>query len=101
MRIYVGSLSFRTTESALADLFAPYNPQSVRIITDRETGQSRGFGFVDIEDTEMANKAISATNGVDLDGRTLQVNQARERDDRGGGGGGRGGGGGGGGGRGR
>jgi RNA recognition motif-containing protein len=93
MRIYVGGLSFRTTESELNDFFAPYNPESVRIITDRETGDSRGFGFVEIADSAMANKAISEKNGVEFGGRTLQVNEARAREERGGGGRGPGGGG--------
>jgi RNA recognition motif-containing protein len=83
MRIYVGGLSFQTSESQLADFFAAYSPQSVRIITDRETGESRGFGFVEIADAALANRAIAAVNGTELGGRTLQVNEARERADRG------------------
>ncbi|MCA9821947.1 MAG: RNA-binding protein [Dehalococcoidia bacterium] len=96
MRIFVGQLSYSTTEQSLGTIFAPYNPESVRIITDRDTGQSRGFGFVEIADTETANKAIRELNGQMLDGRGLQINEARAREDRpaprGGGGGGGGGG---------
>jgi cold-inducible RNA-binding protein len=84
MRIYVGRLAFSTSEQELKDLFAPYSPGSVRIITDRETGESRGFGFVEIADATAAKKAITNLNGTELGGRALQINEARERDDRGG-----------------
>jgi RNA recognition motif-containing protein len=82
MRIYVGGLAFATSEQELKDVFAPYTPQSVRIITDRETGESRGFGFVEITDAGVAKKAIAELNGTSLGGRSLQVNEARERESR-------------------
>ena len=94
-KLYVGNLSFQTTESELDDLFAQAGEvESVRIITDRDTGRSRGFGFVEMNE-ENAEKAISQFNGQELDGRALTVNEARpqaNRGDRGGGGGGGGGG---------
>ena len=102
-RIYVGNLSFRTTEDTLRDAFSQYGEVvSASIVTDRETGRSRGFGFVEMNDQTQANAAIEAMNGPDFEGRTLTVNEARPRTDRGpgnyGGGGNRGGYGGGGGG---
>lgn len=100
MRIYVGNLKFSTTESDLRELFSEYGEVSeTAIVTDRETGRSRGFGFVTMPDDAQAQEAINATNGMDVDGRPLQVNEARPRTGTGGGGGGggRGGGGGGGG----
>ena len=97
-RLYVGNLNFRTTEQALEALFSNYGQvDDVAIITDRDTGRSRGFGFVTMAD-EGAKEAIDALNGTELEGRTLTVNEAKPREDRGGRGGGRGGGGGGGGG---
>ena len=99
-KLYVGNLSFQTTEGDLSGLFEQAGAvESVRIITDRDTGRSRGFGFVEMGD-EDAEKAISQFNGTDLDGRALTVNEARPQANRegGGGGGGRGRGGGGGGG---
>jgi RNA recognition motif-containing protein len=96
-RIYVGNLPFSTTDEDLEQLFAQHGQvDSARVITDRETGRSRGFGFVEM-DAGAADEAIQALDGRDLDGRPLRVNEAREREQRGGGGGGRGGGGGGGG----
>ncbi len=103
-RIYVGNLSFKTTEDALRDAFAQFGEvTNTTVITDRETGRSRGFGFVEMNDQAQANAAIEAMNGQELDGRTLTVNEARPREERPRSGGGRsfGGGGGGGGGRGR
>ena len=105
-KLYVGNLSFNTSESQLQDLFAEHGEvSSVALITDRETGRPRGFGFVEFANDADANKAIEALNGAEVDGRSLTVNVAKEREPRGGGGGGygggRGGGGGGGGGRGR
>ena len=86
-KLYVGNLSFQTTESELDDLFAQAGEvESVRIITDRDTGRSRGFGFVEMSE-ENAEKAISQFNGTELDGRALTVNQARPQVNRGGGGG--------------
>ena len=97
-KLYVGNLSFQTTESDLETLFAQAGPvESVRIITDRDTGRSRGFGFVEMADEDAA-KAISQFNESDLDGRALTVNEAKPQVKREGGGG-YGGGGGGGGGR--
>ena len=100
-KLYVGNLAFATTSDDLRDAFSEYGTvSSATVITDRETGRSRGFGFVEMENG--AEQAIEAMNGKELAGRTLNVNEARPREDRGGGGGGRGyGGGGGGGGRGR
>lgn len=105
-KLYVGNLSFNTSESQLQDLFSEHGEvSSVALITDRETGRPRGFGFVEFANDADANKAIEALNGAEVDGRSLTVNVAKERESRGGGGGGygggRGGGGGGGGGRGR
>ena len=92
MKIFVGNLSFKTQESDLANLFSPYGAvESANIITDRDTGRSKGFGFVAMSD-EDATKAISALSGSELDGRKLTINEARpmvKRDDRGGGGRGR------------
>ena len=101
MNIYVGNLSFDETESSLETAFAAHGEvTSARIITDRETGRSRGFGFVEMSDQAQAQAAIAALNGTNLNGRDLTVNEARPREDRGGSrGGGFGGGGGGGGGR--
>ncbi|HRX81367.1 MAG TPA: RNA-binding protein [Pirellulaceae bacterium] len=99
-KLYVGNLAFATTSDDLRDAFSEYGTvTSATVITDRETGRSRGFGFVEMENG--AEQAIEAMNGKELAGRTLNVNEARPREDRGGGGGGRGYGGGGGGGRGR
>ncbi len=90
-KMYVGNLSFQSTEGDLESLFAQVGEvESVRIITDRDTGRSRGFGFVEMSD-ENAAKAIEQFNGTELDGRELTVNEARPqvRRDGGGGGGGR------------
>ena len=103
--IFVGNLSFGATEDAVRQLFEAYgNVDRVSIVTDRETGQPRGFGFVEMANDEEAEKAIAALNGRDLNGRTMNVNEARPKTERGfggGGGGGRGGSGGSGGGFGR
>lgn len=92
-KIYVGGLPYSTSESQLADLFAPHGTvESVRIITDKFTGQSRGFGFVEMPTAAEAQSAIEALNGTQLDGRTLTVNEARPQEPRAaksGGGGGR------------
>jgi cold-inducible RNA-binding protein len=88
-RIYVGNLPFSTTESDLESLFAQHGAvASVRVITDRETGRSRGFAFVEMGDASAADEAIRALNGRDMGGRPLRVNEAREREGGGGGGGG-------------
>ncbi|MGH7232707.1 MAG: RNA recognition motif domain-containing protein [Nitrospiraceae bacterium] len=100
-KIYVGGLPYSATEQQLSDLFAAHGSvQSARVITDKFTGQSRGFGFVEMGSEEEAKKAIAALNGTQMDGRTLTVNEAKPQEPRsGGGGGGRGGFGGGGGGK--
>ena len=98
--LYVGNMSFSTTEDQLREAFSRYGTVTkVQVIMDRETGRPRGFAFVEMGDG--GDQAIAALNGAQLDGRALTVNEAKPREDRGGGGGGRGGyGGGGGGGRG-
>jgi RNA recognition motif-containing protein len=102
MRLYVGNLSYTTTEEGLREAFEEYGQvESATIVTDRETGRPRGFGFVEMPSDEEAQSAIDAMNGQQLDGRPLTVNEAQARPPRGGGGGGRGGGGGFGGGGGR
>lgn len=94
-RIYVGNLSYQTTENDLTMLFEQAGQvESVNIITDRDTGRSKGFGFVEMAADE-AEKAIAQFNGTELNGRTLTVNEARPREERSGGRGGYGGGGGG------
>ncbi len=103
MKIYVGNLPFSTSEQAIEDLFASHGQvDEVAMIMDRDTGRPRGFGFVTMSNDDEARAAIEAINGTELDGRTLNVNEAKPREGRGGGGGGggRGGGGGGRGGRG-
>lgn len=86
-RLYVGNLSFTTTADGLREAFASYGTvTSASVVSDRETGRSRGFGFVEMSDG--AEEAIRALNGADLDGRTLTVNEARPREERQGGGGG-------------
>jgi RNA recognition motif-containing protein len=96
-KIYVGGLPYSTTEQQLSDLFAAHGTvTSARIITDKFTGQSRGFGFVEMSSEAEAQAAITALNGTQLGGRTLTVNEARPQEPRVGGGGGRGGFGGGG-----
>jgi RNA recognition motif-containing protein len=98
-KLYVGNLSYSTGDEELRRTFAPFGTLvSVAVVTDRMTGQPRGFGFVEYERAEDAQKAIDAVNGQQVDGRSLNVNIARDREPRGGGGGFGGGGGGGGGG---
>jgi RNA recognition motif-containing protein len=83
MNIYVGNLPFDATEADLRTLFADYGPiSSVAVITDRDTGRSRGFGFVELGDATLAGKAIGQLDGSDLGGRRLTVNEARPRADR-------------------
>ncbi len=105
-KVYVGNMSYETTDSDLQSLFEEFGTvQSAQVIMERDTGRSKGFGFVEMANDEEAQAAIDALNGQEVGGRTLNVNEARPRQDRGGrgGGGGRGrggyGGGGGGGGR--
>jgi cold-inducible RNA-binding protein len=102
--IFVGNLSFNSTEESVRSMFERYGAvNSARIMTDRDTGRSRGFAFVEMENEGEADQAIAALNGYTMDGRALNVNEARPKPDRGFGGGGGGGrfegGGGGGGGR--
>ena len=101
MKLYVGNISFDTTEQDLEELFGEAGTvQSANIINDRDSGRSRGFGFVEMSSKEEADNAIEQFNGKEIDGRSLVVNEARQREDRGGGGRGGGGNRGGGGGRG-
>ena len=95
-KIYVGNLPWSTTSADLEAMFSPHGAvRSAEVISDRETGRSRGFGFVEMETDEGLQAAISALNGQEINGRPLTVNEARERTPRaGGGGGGYGGGGG-------
>jgi len=99
MKIFVGSLPYKVEEADLQELFAAYGEvSSVKIITDRETGRSKGFGFIEMADDEAGQKAIDGLNGTDIGGRTIAVSQAEERKPSAGGsrgGGGYGGGGGG------
>ena len=98
-KLYVGGLPYSVTEGRLEEIFSEHGSvQSARVISDKFTGQSRGFGFVEMASDEEAKKAIEALNGKELDGRTLVVNEARPQErrqggggdrDRGGGGGGR------------
>jgi RNA recognition motif-containing protein len=92
MRIFVGNLSYQTTEDQLAELFGQVGPvETATIITDRDTGRSRGFAFVEM-DRDAGAQAIERFNGYELNGRTINVNEARPRAERGGGFGGGGGG---------
>ena len=106
-RLYVGNLPYSATESSLTQLFSRCGTvESAKVITDRDTGRSKGFGFVEMATDEEAERAVSELNGKELEGRRLNVNEAKPQERRdtpygGGGGGGRGGGGGGGYGRGR
>jgi RNA recognition motif-containing protein len=100
-KLYVGNLTYGVTDSALEQMFAPHGTvQSAQVIMDRDTGRSKGFGFVEMSSDQEAQAAIQALNGQQVDGRALTVNEAKPREDRGGRGGGGGGYGGGGGGRG-
>jgi RNA recognition motif-containing protein len=95
--IFVGNLSFNTNEDELRQIFEGYGQvDRVSILTDRDTGRSRGFGFVEMASDADGEKAITALNGSQIGGRTINVNEARPKAERGGGGGGFGGGGGGG-----
>ncbi len=83
-KIYVGNLSFDTGDSNLRDAFTAYGEvESAQVIMDRETGRSRGFGFVEMQDDGAAQQAITGMNGSDLQGRTLNVNEAKPRNDSG------------------
>jgi cold-inducible RNA-binding protein len=94
-KIYVGNLSYDTTDATLRTLFSAHGTvSSATVLSDRETGRSRGFGFVEMENDNEAMAAIQALNGKSVDGRSLNVNEAKPREPRAGGGGGGGGGGG-------
>lgn len=92
MKMYVGNLSFDTTKEDLEDAFGQHGTVTdVHVPQDRETGRPRGFAFVTMDSKGAMDSAINALDGQDLDGRTIKVNEARPREDRGGGGGGGGG----------
>jgi RNA recognition motif-containing protein len=87
-KLYVGNLTYGVTDSTLEQMFAAHGTvQSAQVIMDRDTGRSKGFGFVEMGSDQEAQAAISALNGKEVDGRALTVNEARPREDRGGGGG--------------
>ena len=82
-KIFVGNLSFQTTENDLSEAFAQHGPvEAVAIITDRDTGRSKGFAFVEMSDGSAAEQAISKFNGTDFNGRNLTVNEARPMEKR-------------------
>ena len=88
-KLYVGNLAFQTSSEQLAELFAQAGTvESASVIEDRETGRSRGFGFVEMSSSEEARAAIEQFNGQDFNGRNLNVNEAKPRENRAGGGGG-------------
>src|SRR5207244_7105088 len=96
-RLYVGNLAYGVTDATLEQMFGAHGTvESAQVIMDRDTGRSKGFGFVEMKSDQEAQAAIAALNGQDAGGRALTVNEARPREDRGGGGGRRSGGGGGG-----
>ena len=81
--LYVGNMSFQTTESELRSIFEPYGEITrIQVMTDRDTGQARGFAFVELADDEQAAKAITELNGKELDGRALKVNEAYPKPER-------------------
>jgi cold-inducible RNA-binding protein len=85
-KLYVGNLSYDMTDSDLNNLFAAHGAvRSAQVIMDRDTGRSKGFGFVEMESAEQAQAAITALNGQEVNGRSLTVNEARPREERGGG----------------
>ena len=101
-KLYVGNLDFSVTDSSLQEMFAPFGTvDSAKIIMDRDSGRSKGFGFVEMSTDKEAQEAISKLNGSQVEGRAITVNEARPQEPRTGGGGGYGGGGGGRGGKGR
>ena len=92
-KLYVGNLSYETTNGSLEELFTPFGQvRSAQVIQDRDTGRSKGFGFVEMSDDNAARAAITALNDKEHDGRRLMVNEAKPREERSGGGGGGGGG---------
>lgn len=89
MKIYIGGLPYQTDDEQLSRIFAPYGEvASSKVITDRDTGRSKGFGFVEMNDNEAAKRAIAELHEAELDGRTITVNEARPMEQRSGGGGG-------------
>ncbi len=87
--LYVGNLSFSTDDTSLNELFAEFGTvDSAKVVTDRDSGRSRGFGFVEMSNDDEANAAISGLDGKEVDGRALKVNQAKPKENRAGGGGG-------------
>ena len=87
MKLYVGNLSYNTTDATLNELFAAFGQvESARVITDRDSGTSKGFGFVEMSNSD-AQKAMGALNGREIDGRAIRVNEAKPQENRGGGGG--------------
>lgn len=86
-KLYVGNLTYAMNDTALEALFAPYGSvRSAQVIMDRDTGRSKGFGFVEMGDDQACQAAMAALNGKEIEGRQLTVNEARPREDRGGGG---------------
>ena len=84
-KLYVGNLAFGVTDAALQSLFEPHGTvQSVQVIMDRDTGRSKGFGFVEMDNGDDAKTAMDALNGQEVEGRKLTVNEARPREERGG-----------------
>ena len=82
-KLYVGNLSYRTEQESLRSLFSQYGEVvSATVLTDRDTGRSRGFGFVEMADQDAASAAIQGLNGTEFEGRMLKVNEARERSNR-------------------
>lgn len=83
MNIFIAGLSFKVNDADLANLFEEYGElTSAKVITDRQTGRSKGYGFVEMEDNEAAGKAIAELNGAEYDGRTISVSEARPREER-------------------
>ena len=83
MNIYVGNLSYRMDDKELEAVFSKFGVvKSAKVIMDRETGKSKGFGFIEMEDSAAGTKAIEALNGNDCEGRTLRVNEAKPREER-------------------
>ncbi|MFP4115012.1 MAG: RNA recognition motif domain-containing protein [Spirochaetota bacterium] len=83
-KLYVGNLNYRTEQESLRSLFQQFGEVvSATILTDRDTGRSRGFGFVEMSDQDSASAAVQGLNGTEFEGRMLKVNEARERSDRG------------------
>lgn len=90
MKLYVGNLTYGVTNAALESMFAEFGEvRSAQVVMDRDTGRSKGFGFVELSNDQACKAAIAALNGKEVDGRALTVNEARPREERGGGGGGR------------